>query len=228
MFQDNKVIFSTRGPWGIPVDVGASLGLLCALYLFYTVSGGAGILWPLAFLLTLVGSVFLHELGHAWACHIQDVPVRRIMLYGGGGFCERRRSATRYEQELIVAMGPIVNLTIWAVASLFIHWMLSQTMAGNGHIWFLDAYPYIALVAKVNFWLAIFNLLPVEPLDGGKLFFLILARLLPSRVAAKIAAAVGLVIAVLWIPAAILFFLTFGWILFFMPSIRHNWQALRA
>lgn len=53
----------------------------------------------------LPGSIHLHELGHACGNPAQVVPVNRIMLYGGGGFCERTRSATRYEQELIVAMG---------------------------------------------------------------------------------------------------------------------------
>jgi hypothetical protein len=66
----------------------------------------------------LVGSIFLHELGHAWGATVQGVPVRRIVINGGGGFCEQARSATRRQDELIVAMGPIVNLTIWAAGSL--------------------------------------------------------------------------------------------------------------
>ena len=44
----------------------------------------------------------LHEMGHAWGALVQGVPVRRIMLHGGGGFCERARSATAREDELIV------------------------------------------------------------------------------------------------------------------------------
>jgi len=66
----------------------------------------------------LTGSIFLHELGHAWGTIVQGIPVRRIMIYGGGGFCERSRSASVKQRELIVAMGPIVNLVIWAFASL--------------------------------------------------------------------------------------------------------------
>ena len=81
--------------------------------------------FDLMFFAILIGSIYLHELGHAWGCLIQGVPVRRVMIYGGGGFCEPTRSSTRYEQELIVAMGPIVNLLenefhdAWAHAGIF-------------------------------------------------------------------------------------------------------------
>lgn len=228
MFYDNSIVLSFRGPLGVPVEIGQSLALLACAYVFLNFGAPADLIWSAAFLVMLVGSIFLHEMGHAWACEIQGVPVRRIMLYGGGGFCEPKQSATRYQQELIVAMGPIVNLVLWAVSSLAGHWILSGIMDGEVSDLSLTAYPYISMFAQINLWLAIFNLLPVEPLDGGKLFFLMLARILPSRLAARISAGVGLFVAILWIPAAVLFYLSFGWILLFIPSIRANWQALRA
>ena len=117
MFQDNKPIFEFRGPWGVPVQVGASLFLLMLLFVDF---GGAprDFAFDMMFFAILIGSIYLHELGHAWGCLIQGVPVRRVMIYGGGGFCEPTRSGSRSEQELIVAMGPIVNLFLWAVAGV--------------------------------------------------------------------------------------------------------------
>ena len=49
----------------------------------------------MAFLAMVVGSIFLHEMGHAWGCLVQGIPVTRIVMYGGGGLCERSRSASR-------------------------------------------------------------------------------------------------------------------------------------
>ena len=71
--------------------------------------------------------IFLHELGHAWGCQVQGIPVRRIVLHGGGGFCEHTRSGTRTEQELIIAMGPLVNLALWALGSLVTWYIVSNS-----------------------------------------------------------------------------------------------------
>ena len=215
MFSDTNPIFEFRGPWGVPIQIGASI-ILLPLILVDFYGSPRDLLFDLAFLAILVGSIYLHELGHAWGSLIQGVPVERIMLYGGGGFCERRRSATRYEQELIVAMGPIVNLVLWATAGLIVPFVSDPEIR-----WVFQS------IAWVNGFLAILNLMPVHPLDGGKLFELLLHRLLRADLAIRISAAVGLVIAVLWLPLMGLMFMTTGVALFFMPSIRMHWHALR-
>ena len=215
MFSDTNPIFEFRGPWGVPIQIGASI-ILLPLILVDFFSGPRVLMYDLMFLAILIGSIFLHELGHAWGSLIQGVPVQRIMLYGGGGFCERRRSATRFEQELIVAMGPIVNLVLWAVAGLIAPYVTDPEIR-----WIFQS------IAWVNGFLAILNLLPVHPLDGGKLFELVLHRLVRPDLAIRISAAVGLVIAVLWLPLMGLTLMTTGVVLFFLPSIRLHWYALR-
>ncbi|MBV1867681.1 MAG: site-2 protease family protein [Marinosulfonomonas sp.] len=173
-------------------------------------------LYDLAFLALLIGSIFLHEMGHAWGCLVQGLPVRRIMLYGGGGFCEHARSPSRYEQELIVAMGPIVNLAIWAVASLI------EPFLPNGNLAWA-----VYMLANINIFLAIFNLLPVHPLDGGKLFQLLLMRFMSPRTATRISGGVGVLIAVIWVPMMIFSYLYLGLVLFFIPPIALHFQMLR-
>ena len=217
MFGNDKVLFRFRGPWGVPVEVHSSLLILVLLLIAI---GGGGSLndlyYDLMFISILLGSIYLHELGHAWGCLVQGVPVRRVVLYGGGGYCQQARSSTRYQTELIVAMGPIVNLTLWAVASLL--W----PVMGDGDLsWALY------LTAYVNLFLALLNLLPVHPLDGGKLFELALMRVLPPQTATRVSGGVGLVISVLWIPAMLLCFLTIGLALFFIPSVRLHLDMLR-
>ena len=216
MFQDTNPIFEFRGPWGVPVQIGATIVLLPLILIDFS-GTPREFVFDLMFVAILLGSIYLHELGHAWGCLIQGVPVKRVMLYGGGGFCEPSRSSTRYEQELIVAMGPIVNLFLWASAGL-----IAPFIADPEINWVFRT------IAWVNGFLVILNLLPVQPLDGGRLFELMLHRLMPAALAIRIAAGVGLVIAVLWVPLMLFAFTMTGVVLFFLPSVRLHWQMLRA
>jgi Zn-dependent protease len=215
MFGSSKVIFEFRGVFGVPVHIGSSILLLVFLFLSFG-TGTAQLLYNTIFLGMIIGSIYLHELGHAWATLVQGIPVRRIMIYGGGGFCERTRSATPRQEELIVAMGPIVNLSIWAVASLIWPYMPEGLL-----MWAVN------LLAWINLFLAIFNMIPVQPLDGGKLFQLLLLRFTSQAMAMRIAGGVGLVISVLWIPAMYLAYTRLGFLLFFFPPISLHWQMLR-
>lgn len=216
MFGSEKPVFQFRGPWGVPIQIGSSLMLLA---LIFVPLGGSSDMMFYGFISfgMLIASIFLHELGHAWGCLIQGIPVRRIMLFGGGGFCERSANATPYEEELIVAMGPIVNLTIWAVASLLAPMMADPTLA-----WALY------WLSQMNLFLALFNLLPVMPLDGGKLFQLALMRVMPAYAAKRLAGWVGLFITVLWIPMMIWVYFTLGFVLFFIPPFALHVQMTRA
>ncbi len=214
MFDENPIA-EFRGPWGVPVQIGASIALLPLVFLSF--GGTADMLaYDLIFVALLIGSIFLHELGHAWGCLIQGIPVRRIMLYGGGGFCEPSRSATAYQDELIVAMGPIVNLTLWALASL-----MAPAVASEPLSWILYDLAYI------NLFLAVLNLIPVLPLDGGRLFHLALLRVMPSDLAMRVAGGVGLILSLLWVPMMLTSFVFLGLVLFFWPSIRLHWMLLR-
>lgn len=214
MFSDNPIT-EFSGPWGVPIQIGASIVLLPLVFLSF---GGTPdvLFYDVIFLALLIGSIFLHELGHAWGCLVQGIPVRRIMLYGGGGFCEPSRSATAYQDELIVAMGPIVNLTLWAVSSLLVGAVANEQLA-----WILYDLAYI------NLFLAVLNLIPVLPLDGGRLFHLALLRVLPSDAAMRIAGGVGLFVALIWVPMMLGSYVFFGLVLFFWPSIRLHWMLMR-
>lgn len=215
MFPVSSALFAFRGPWGVPVEVNASLLLLPLLLLDFSATSRE-FAFDLMFFLILVGSIYLHELGHAWGCLIQGVPVKRVVLHCAGGFCERTRSATRYEQELIVAMGPIVTLTLWAIAGLIAPFIADPEIA-----WVFWT------ISSLNGFLALLNLMPVNPLDGGKLFSLLMHRLFRPRAAIFVSAAVGLICAVAWVPMTIYGYLQFGFVLFFLPSVALHWRMLK-
>ena len=237
MLQNDNVVYSFRGPMGIQVDIGSSILFLLGLILFVNINGS--LVNGVIFIIMLVTSIFLHELGHAWGNKIQGIPVRRIMLHGFGGFCQATRAGTPREQELIVAMGPIVNLVLWALAGIGKWWIMAawigalpDAASGQGaEIAWMEAnqfkfqiWSYLNTFAFLNIALFVFNMLPVQPLDGGKLFHLGMLRLMDPRKALRVTGAVGLATSVLWIPAAIYLFFTLGFILFFFPSIKLHWE----
>jgi len=216
VFTNDTPIFTFRGPFGVPVEIGASLLFLA--FIFIQPLNGISLDNILFFLLILL-AIFLHEFGHAWATLIQGHSVKRVMIYGGGGFCEGYRALPRAEEEFVVAMGPIVNLALWAICSLAFPYVQDSG--------FFYAAKYVYWFANINFFLFCMNMIPVQPLDGGKLFYLTLRRWFDRPQAIRIAGLVGLIFAVLWIPAMIACFVFLGFLLLFMPSIRTHWQMFR-
>ncbi|MEO0358026.1 MAG: site-2 protease family protein [Pseudomonadota bacterium] len=213
MFSQGSVILTFKGPWGVPIEISSSLLFLGGAILL--ISQG-DLQFALVVFASIVVSILLHELGHAWGCFVQGIPVRRVHLHGGGGWCEHGRSKTRTQEEFIVALGPIVNLALWAGPSLVAA--------------YVDLGPATWMVSyftTINLLLAIFNLLPIQPLDGGKLLQLGLLRILAPQQATKIAGGIGLAFAILWIPIMVAAFFYIGLILFFFPNFRIHWDMLR-
>lgn len=215
MLGADKVLFTLPGPFGVPVQVGTTLLLLPLIFISF--GDIAYFQYDLLFIAMLIVSILAHEVGHAWGCKVQGIPVKRVMIHGGGGFCEHGRAPSLKAQEFIVAMGPIVNLALWAMAGLLAP-AFDYGMIGWALYWF----------AQINLFLALFNLLPVHPLDGGKLFHLGLLRFLPPLAATRISGGVGVVFAVLWLPGMIWLFLNIGIVLFFVPPLRAHWRMMHA
>ena len=62
MFRDTNPIYEFRGPWGVPVQIGASI-ILLPLILIDFGAGTRAFAFDLMFVAILLGSIFLHELG---------------------------------------------------------------------------------------------------------------------------------------------------------------------
>jgi Zn-dependent protease len=214
MHSDNS-IFEFRGPWNVPIQLNQSLIFLVLLIVGFSFDPES-LPYALGFVAILLASILLHELGHAWGCLIQGIPVNRIVLYGGGGFCEHRRSTSSYEDELIVAMGPIVNLTLWALCSLLDPFVTSPELG-----WVL------VVTAQLNLFLAVFNMLPLMPLDGGRLFHAVLNRMVKPVTATRIAGLVGLIGVALWLPMIAFAYVNFGFVFLFFPPLLRHWHMLR-
>jgi Zn-dependent protease/CBS domain-containing protein len=139
--------------------------------------------------LLFFASLLLHELGHAVTARARGMEVEDITLFIFGGMARTRREPERPGDEFLVAvMGPVVSFLLAAgfylVAALGMRWG-----AGPGVTVTAETLGYL------NLLLAVFNLLPGFPLDGGRILRAILWRLSGSlRRATGIAAGVGRVL----------------------------------
>ena len=141
--------------WGVEIRLAYSLYLIIGL--FAISAAPMGMQFVLAILLLPV-FVLLHELGHTFAALRLGVRVRQIVLHmlGGAAMLEGLIPGPRAEI-LIAAMGPAVS---------FILAMLGYLAAGFAPP---EARGFLFYVCWANLMLGIFNLLPVFPMDGGRI-----------------------------------------------------------
>lgn len=230
----NSIAFTLRGPWRIPIQFDISLLILAVFFGFLFIDRGI-LAAAIAFAMIVI-AILLHELGHAAACVVQGVPVTRVVLFGGGGFCEHHARVTPRQAELIAIAGPLVNLALWAAVTLVLPALAAgppEPMNING-TWIAgpplgqsELYRALETFARLNLFLALFNLVPVLPLDGGRLLHSWLHRFVPGRTATKTSGGVGVVLSVLWIPMMFAAFFTFGFVLLFFPNLMLHWRMLR-
>lgn len=220
MHSEENNLIALPGPFGAPVEIKPSIVML--LVLLVVLSGARSpdaILNALILAGMIVTSVLLHEWGHAFGAWVQGVKVQRVVLYGGGGLCYTAPS-TRREDELIVAMGPIVNIVLWSVCSLLSSHMFEvQLQSARPSADMLHIAALLAYFATLNLFLFFLNMIPIFPLDGGRLFFLVLLRFMPLRDAAIWAGRVGLVACGIYVFAMIWAYINLGWVFLFIPSL---------
>ena len=170
MFTNRMKLFSLLG---FPIYVDASWLILAVLitwslaqgwfphyypdlpansYWFMGAAGAAG----------LFVSIVLHELGHAVVARKYGIPIRGITLFLFGGVAEMEDEPHEARSEFLMAIaGPIMSL---ALAALFFGgYLLTRNHDGAAPIAAVVGY-----LAWLNGLLAVFNMVPAFPLDGGR------------------------------------------------------------
>lgn len=192
-----------RATWRLGRLGGVTVGLHWSWLLFFVVivaslgvsypitfPGVGGVeAWPAAvvtailFLLSVLG----HELAHAWVALARGVPVRGITLFILGGAAEIERDPDGpLDEALITVVGPLSSLVFGAGFGALA--LISQAAPG--------VYAVSATMALINLSLALFNIIPGFPLDGGRLLRAILWATMhdfvrATRIAARAGQAVG-------------------------------------
>ncbi len=152
-------------------------------------SGGAATAWDsLIFLLLLFLCVLLHEFGHIFTARAFGVPTPYVTLLPIGGVAQLERIPEEPRQEFLIAIaGPLVNVVITIVLVVAGAHLQSSAAAGLDNTQF----SLIDRLAAVNLFLALFNLIPAFPMDGGRVLRAALASRLGYVRATEIAAAIG-------------------------------------
>jgi Zn-dependent protease/CBS domain-containing protein len=141
--------------------------------------------------------VLLHELGHSWTARRYGVTISSITLWIFGGMAHMEDLPEDWDIELYVALaGPAMSVLVGAVCYLL--------------LFVVPAQPTVVFVvgslALINVTLAIFNLIPAFPMDGGRVLRALLARSRPYAEATQTAATVGKLLAILMAVFAVLAF----------------------
>ncbi len=161
--------------------------------------GAVAALEGVFFVALIFGIVVLHELGHALTARAFGILTRDITLLPIGGVARLERIPENPAQELLVALaGPAVNV---ALAALCFAALVATAQAAYPPAAELKGVPLLARLLWINVGMAVFNMIPAFPMDGGRVLRAVLAmgmdRVRATETAAKIGQGIALVFGLL-------------------------------
>lgn len=188
--------------WSIPIGVvkGTVIRIHITFLLFllwigvahYAQGGWEAGVQGVVFIALLFLCVLLHEFGHVFAARRYGIQTPDITLLPIGGVARLERIPEQPAQELVVALaGPAVNLVIAALLYL----AFGRLIPAEGLEVANPGVDMMARLAAVNLFLAVFNLIPAFPMDGGRVLRALLAYRLGYARGTQIAASVGQAVA---------------------------------
>ena len=184
--------------FGIQLAVHASFFLLLAYwgYQGWQENGALGMAYNVGLIVLFFGCVILHELGHSLTARRYGIRVPRILLLPIGGMAEMDHIPRKPSQELLITLaGPAVNFVLVAVL-LPLTW---HALFGPEEVSEYSVPGIMAQLLVANLVMGVFNLAPVFPMDGGRIFRALLALRLPYLRATWWAVMVGRVLAIILI-----------------------------
>lgn len=193
---------------GIDIKLHPSF-LLIALWVVYHWGfrqnyGVAGTVYGFVLVLAIFCLVLLHELGHSMMAHEYGLRVRDITLVPFGGIARIEQMPARPRAEAMISVaGPLVNL---AIALLLLPLLLMVGLAsGNSSLQDFAQFGlgdvsltgFLFYLFLANLTLAIFNLLPAFPMDGGRILRAGVTPFIGRQGATTVAVAIGVTLGVL-------------------------------
>lgn len=147
---------------GIRVNLHWSVALIAVL-LASSLAGAAGWVWASAGVLGFLLSILVHEFSHALTARRFGVETESIQLWALGGIARLRSEApTARAEGWIAAAGPLASAAL-ALTSTAVWWVGNPDGRGP------DIWSLMLWLGVINAMLAVFNMLPGAPLDGGRI-----------------------------------------------------------
>jgi stage IV sporulation protein FB len=164
--------------FGIRVRAHASLIVVMLLVLLFGFGQGSTVEVRVQSMTILFAIILLHEFGHCFAARWMGGDADEILMTPLGGLALAMAPRNWWGTFVTVAGGPLVNVLICLVCGLGIYFLSHDVLLTPGsighhfhnvaHGWF-QLYNYLYWIFVVSYFLLIFNLIPVYPLDGGQM-----------------------------------------------------------
>jgi Zn-dependent protease/predicted transcriptional regulator len=186
---------------GIKIEIHWTFLILIFWIVFSSLRSNAdpeNMIWSVLLVLAVFVCVILHELGHALAAKKFQIKTTSITLLPIGGLAQMEEIPERPKEELIIAFaGPAVNVVIAAILYPLtdISSLANMEAIDRG----LEPGNFLIVLMTLNVWLALFNLIPAFPMDGGRVFRALLSFKLGHAKATRIAVSVGQVLAICFV-----------------------------
>jgi Zn-dependent protease len=181
--------------FGVPVRFHFTFLLLVAFLIMLGLEDGPSAIGDITFISSLFASVILHELGHAVVARHYGVKTIEIVMFPIGGVARLERTPPARKELWIAAAGPLVNLVIAGI--LFgIAAFTKGSVAGVETLVHPSEANLLERIAYGNLILALFNLLPAFPMDGGRILRSVLAIWRSEDEATRIASRAGRTLAI--------------------------------
>lgn len=188
--------------FGIRVRAHASMVILVVLTLVTAgADGGMGIRNAITFSTVLFGVILLHEFGHCFAARSVSGDARDILMWPLGGLAYADAPERWWPQFVTAVGGPLVNVAICLLTALFIgllSWGVPHVawnpLSSDFHPPYGSNFGYwLWFIFTISWGLLLFNLLPVFPMDGGRILQTLLWARIGYYKATMIACGVGMV-----------------------------------
>jgi len=185
-------------PFGIRVSVHWTFLLIIAWIVFLNLQQGAGtpaVIYSILFILALFICVVIHELSHSLTAKQYGIPTRSITLLPIGGLADIQKMPEDPKQELAVSVaGPLSNIAIALVISLLL--LITNNLDfSTTDLHAITGKNFFIILMFANLMLAVFNLLPAFPMDGGRVFRSLMAIYFSREKATYIAMNMGKIFA---------------------------------
>jgi Zn-dependent protease len=180
--------------FGIPVRFHFTFWLIVVWLIVVGSRGTQSAVGMTLYILAIFGSVLLHEVGHALVARRFGIKTLEIVMLPIGGLARLERQPKAREEFWVALAGPMVNLVLAGIA---VAASLGAPSSGRPAEWLTNPSDanLLGRVAVANLILAVFNLLPAFPMDGGRVLRSVLARRRSEQDATRIAARIGMALA---------------------------------
>jgi Zn-dependent protease/CBS domain-containing protein len=185
-------------PFGIRIAVHWTFLLIIAWVIFLNLQQGATaqqVLYSVLFIIAIFICVVIHELSHSLTARRYGIPTKSITLLPIGGLADLQKMPEKPQQEFAVSVaGPLSNIVIALIITIVLL-ITNNLNLSSTYFQSITGKNFFIVLMFANLMLAVFNLLPAFPMDGGRIFRSLMAMYFSREKATYVAMNLGKIFA---------------------------------